>query len=160
MNKIVLSCSKINNTCFPCDIDDKSYESLTQFVHNITQKSFCPFSAYLTSQIRHTVIYLCTFAQDGCNAELVFNIFTNFNDIHYFTFNMQESVLVQHNHLLDNHLVQAHRKCCSETQCDQIRFQTQLGVPPGRIRSNLDIECGSNLFYNMRRPTIEEGRNF
>ena len=159
MNQILLSCSKINNTCFPCDIDGVLYESLTHFVHDISRNCYCPFSAFLTSQNRRTVIYSCTFAQDGCNAKLIFNIFTNFNDVHYYTFNLQDSVLVHNNHLLDNHFVQAHRNCCSESQCDQIRFQTQLGVPPGRIRSNLDIQCGSNLFYNIRRPTIEESRS-
>lgn len=44
----------------------------------------------------------------------------------------------------------------SQTTIDQIRFQTQLGVLPGRIRSNLDVEIGSTLFYDIRRSVIQE----
>ena len=40
MNQIVLACSKIDNTCFPCEIDDKSFESLTQFVHQRIYNAF------------------------------------------------------------------------------------------------------------------------
>ena len=44
----------------------------------------------------------------------------------------------------------------SQTTINQISFQTQLGVLTGRIRSNLDVEIGSTLFYNIRRSVIHE----
>lgn len=34
-----------------------------------------------------------------------------------------------------------------------------LGFLPGKIGSKLIITCGSNLFYNMSRPTIQESNN-
>ncbi|KAK8884777.1 hypothetical protein M9Y10_043897 [Tritrichomonas musculus] len=53
----------------------------------------------------------------------------------------------------------AHRNCYSDSDCNQVRFQTQLGVLPGKIRTNLNIPCRSNIFNSMRRPTLHESNN-
>ena len=156
MNEIVTSCLKIQNTRFPCQINDVNYNSLTDFVHQITRNAHLPFSAYRTENYKRTFVYACTFAQYGCSSKLVFTQFTDYFENHYFTFELQFCCLQHNNHPLNTHFVEAHRNCLPQTTIDQIRFQTQLGVLPGRIRSNLDVEIGSTLFYDIRRSVIHE----
>lgn len=155
MEKLVEECLKINNTRFPVVINDLSYNSLTDFVHKVSHKYLIPFAAQNTEKYRKTFIYTCTFNTYGCQSKLVFSKFTDFNDNEYFSFSLQDSVLIHYNHPLDKHFVEAHRNCYSNETCNQIKFQSELGVLPGRIRTNLGIECGSNLFYDIRRQVIQ-----
>lgn len=48
MNQIIISCIKIQNTEFPCIIDDVQYESLTDYIHRMSRKSSMPYSARTT----------------------------------------------------------------------------------------------------------------
>lgn len=59
----------------------------------------------------------------------------------------------------DFHFVQCHHNCISFDVCQEIVYQTELGVLPCRIRSNLNIQCGSIIFYDIRRPAIEEEKH-
>lgn len=156
MNDIVIMCSKIQNTRFPCTIDGESYETLTDFIHQISRKSYFPFSTNKSIKEKRDMVYHCTFFSTGCQARLVFNHCTNFLSESYYTFSLQESILQHDNHPLSKHYVEAHRNCYSDCKIKEIKFQTELGVLPGRIRSNLDVECGSNIYYNIRRPILHE----
>lgn len=49
---------------------------------------------------------------------------------------------------LNPRFIEAHRNCYSQ--------KTAIGVLYGRIRSNLDVECSSQIFYNIRRLVINE----
>lgn len=159
MDQIIVSCSKIERTTFPTNIDGSEYTSLTGYVHEITHNANLPFSAQLTDLTdRKSLVYRCTFYNTGCQAKLVFTHSTDFFNNDYFTFDIQNSCFHHINHPLNHHFVQCHRNCYSQTVCQNINFQAQLGVPPGRIRSNLNIECGSNIFYDIRRKTIENER--
>ena len=108
---------------------------------------------------RKFLVYSCTFSQTGCPAKLLFIRSENFLGTNFFTFDSQNSIIKHCFHPNDVHFVQCHRKCISSEVCQEIVHQTKLGVPPGRIRSNLDIQCGSNVFYDIRRTAIEEERN-
>ena len=158
MNDIIQACSKINRTQFPSSIDGVEYKSLTDYVHKITRKFFSPFSAKYTEKTKKNYIYECTFSKNGCFSKLVFSHFIDFYENQYFTFNTQDCNFQHCNHPLNEHFVESHRNCCSDEIVEQVKFQTKLGVLPGRIRSNLDIEVGSNHFYEMRRPILEEER--
>ena len=70
-NQIINSCSKIQNTQFPAEIDGVKYESLTNYVHLISRQAFLPFSAHETSKDRASVTYECTFSLKGCPAKLI-----------------------------------------------------------------------------------------
>lgn len=158
MNDIIQACSKINRTQFPSSIDGVEYKSLTDYVHKITRKFFSPFSAKYTEKTKKNYIYEYTFSKNGCFSKLVFSHFIDFYENQYFTFNTQDCNFQHCNHPLNEHFVESHRNCCSDEIVEQVKFQTKLGVLPGRIRSNFDIEVGSNHFYEMRRPILEEER--
>ena len=158
MENLVEECLKIKMTQFPCDIDDVHYESLTDFVHKVSRNCHSPFSSLCTESYRKTFIYQCSFAANGCQSKLFFTKTTDFLENKYFSFNLQESILAHYNHPLNQHFVEAHRNCYSEEVCDQIRFQSELGVLPGRIRTNLNLECGSNLLYDIRRQVLQEDK--
>lgn len=157
--KIVILCSKIEDTHFPTEIDGITYKSLTEFVHLISHQFSLPFSAGETSQNRLTITYNCSFSSSGCKARLVFNQIQKFDSEHYFSFNSDSSEFIHSNHPVDRRFIQAHRNCLSESQVNDIQFQTQLGVLPGRIRTNVEAECGSNIFYNIRRKVIHAQKN-
>lgn len=159
MNDIIVSCSKIQNTVFPCTIDGVSYETLTEYVHQITRNSYFPFSANKSINEQRNIVYHCTFSSMGCQAQLAFCHSTNFKSESYYSFNLQKSVLSHNNHSLSKHFVEAHRNCYSDCKIKDIQFQTELGVLPGRIRSNLGIECGSDVYFNIRRPVLNEQKN-
>lgn len=157
MNEIIIICSKIQNTRFPCLIDDVKYDSLTDFVHQITRNARMPFSANLTDLTdRKSLIYTCTFARCGCPSKLVFTHTLDFYENEIFNFDIQNSNLQHINHPLNNHFVECHRNCNTQSICDEIRHQTHLGVLPGRIRTNLDIQSGSQIYYNIRRSIVQE----
>ena len=157
--KIVILCSKIQDTQFPTEIDGVTYESLTYFVHQISHQFRLPFSAGETSQNRLTVIYKCSFSSTGCKARLVFNQIQKFNSEYYYSFDPDRSEFTHSNHPVKQHFIEAHRNCLSDSQINDVRFQAQLGVLPGRIRSNLEIECGSDIFYNIRRGVLRNQKN-
>ena len=153
MNEITEMCCKIQKNRFPCIIGEVTYDSLTSFVHQISTNAL-PFSARYTDCRQSKCIYTCTF--QSCSAKLVFKHDKDFYDNDYYTFDLQSSFLQHSNHLLNPRFIEAHRNCYSQKTCDEIRYQTAIGVLPGRIRSNLDVECSSQIFYNIRRPVINE----
>ena len=61
MDKLVGLCTKIQNTEFPCTIDDVQYESLTEFIHQVSHQSFIPYSTRTTVQNRARIIFHCIF---------------------------------------------------------------------------------------------------
>ena len=160
MEQIIVTCSKICKTIFPCTIDNAEYGSLTDFVHKVTRNAEMPFSASLSNlDYRKTLIYTCTFSLSGCHAQLAFTHSTDFYNNHLFTFDIQNCIFQHTNHFLNHHFVQCHRNCYPSEVCQEIINQSRLGVPPGRIRSNLNIECGSNIFYDIRREAINDQRH-
>lgn len=82
-----------------------------------------------------------------------------FNSDDFYSFNLQESILKHSYHLLDRLFIQTDRNCYSDDTIKDTKFQVQLGVLPGNIRSNLNIECGSNNICNIRRLVLQEQRN-
>ena len=148
-NQIINSCSKIQNTQFPAEIDGVKYESLTNYVHQISRQAFLPFSAHETSKDRASVIYGCTFSSVGYPAKLVFRQSQSFNSDFYYSFDLQNSNLTH-----SQHFIEAHRNCLTDMQIQDIRFQTELGVLPGRIRTNVNVDTGSDIYYNIRRPIL------
>ncbi|KAK8867197.1 hypothetical protein M9Y10_010174 [Tritrichomonas musculus] len=90
-NQIIISCSKIQNTKFPAEINGIEYESLTNYVHQISHSAFLPFSAHETSKDRASVTYGCTFSSIGCTAKLVFKQSQSFNSDFYYSFDLQNS---------------------------------------------------------------------
>ena len=153
-NQIIISCSKIQNTKFPAEINGIEYESLTNYVHQISHQAFLPFSAHETSKDRASVTYGCTFSSIGCTAKLVFKQSQSFNSDFYYSFDLQNSILTHSQHLLDRRFIEAHRNCLTSKQIQDIRFQTELGVLPGRIRTNVNVDTGSDIYYNIRRPIL------
>lgn len=153
-NQIIISSSKIQNTKFPAEINGIEYESLTNYVHQISHQAFLPFSAHETSKDRASVTYGCTFSSIGCTAKLVFKQSQSFNSDFYYSFDLQNSILTHSQHLLDRRFIEAHRNCLTSKQIQDIRFQTELGVLPGRIRTNVNVDTGSDIYYNIRRPIL------
>ena len=82
-----------------------------------------------------------------------------FNSDDFYSFNLQESILKHSYHLLDRLFIQTGRNCYSDDTIRDTKFQVQLGVLQGSIRSNLNIECYSNIIYNIRRLILQEQRN-
>ena len=80
-----------------------------------------------------------------------FNQIQKFNSEYYYSFNSDSSEFNHSNHPVDKRFIQAHRNCLSESQINDIQSQTQLGALSGRIRTNVQAECGSDIFYNIRR---------
>ena len=158
-NQIIISCSKIQNIHFPAEIDGVPFESLTKYVHHITRQLFLRFSADETSKERSSMVFWCTFSSVGCTAKLVSSKFQTFTSDVYYSFNLQCSNLNHSNHQLDRHFIEAHRNCLSNQQIQDIRYQTGLGFIPGRIRTNLNVECGSDIYYNIRRPILRNLNN-
>ena len=113
--KIVILCSKIQDSHFPKEIDDITYQSLTEFVHQISHQFSLPFSAEETSQNRFTIVYNCSFSSFGCKARLVFNQIQKFNSENYYSFNSNSSEFIHSNHPVDKRFIQAHRNCLSES---------------------------------------------
>ena len=160
MEQIIVAYSKISKTIFPCTIDSVEYGSLTDFVTKVTRNAEMPFSASLSNlDHRKTLVYTCTFSSSGCQAQLALTHSTDFYNNHLFTFDIQNCIFQHTNHLLNHHFVQCHRNCYHSEVCQEIIHQTILGVPPGRIRSNLNIESGSNIFYDIRREAINDQRH-
>ena len=147
-----------NNTQFTCVIDGNNFKSLTDFVHKMSRDARCPFSAEKTQKYRKTYTYKCTFSQNGCFAKLAFTRFEDFFKNSFFSFDTQESFFHHCNHPVIQRFAEAHRNCVNQETIEQIQFQTKLGVLPGRIRTNLDLECGSDKFYEIRRPILKEDR--
>ena len=107
MEQIIVVCSKISKTIFPCTIDSVEYGSLTDFVHKVTRNAEMPFSASLSNlDHRKTLVYTCTFSSSGCQAQLAFTHSTDFYNNHLFTFDIQNCIFQHTNHLLNHHFVQ------------------------------------------------------
>ena len=119
-----------------------------------------PYSAYKIDLERRYLKYRCTFHKnnqgDGCNACLVFRT-DLINMQKAYSFVLEKSILT-HNHPLTPNFVFSHRNCIPLEIQDKIREQQEIGVLPGRIRSNLNIIVNKNIFYNIRRPIICKDR--
>ena len=90
---------------------------------------------------------------------MVFNQIQKFNSEYYYSFNSDSSEFNHSNHPVDKRFIQAHRNCLSESQINDIQSQTQLGALSGRIRTNVQAECGSDIFYNIRRKVLHNQKN-
>ena len=78
----------------------------------------------------------------------------SFNSDFYYSFDFQSSNPTHSQHLLDRHFIEAHRNCFTNMQIQDIRFQTELGVLPGRIRTNVNVDTGNDIYCNIRRPIL------
>lgn len=105
------------------------------------------------------MVYNFSFSSSGCKARLVFNQIQKFNSENYYSFNSDNRVFIHSNHPVDKHFIQAHCNCLLDSQINDIRFQTQLGVLTCRIRTNVQAECGSDIFYNIRRKVLHVQKN-
>ena len=68
----------------------------------------------------------------------------------------ERSNIMDHNHFNNVHYVSAHRRIFNDETKDEIVKQTLLGVPVGRIRSNLGLDCGSGILYEARREALHD----
>ncbi|KAK8878053.1 hypothetical protein M9Y10_004816 [Tritrichomonas musculus] len=118
MNDIILYSAKINNTKFPCIIDEIKYETLTQYVNQTSRKAECPFSAEKTEKYRKSYVYTCTFSLNGCKARLVFTLYDDFYKNNYFTFNMKENEFRHCNHPVISRFTEAHRNCIDKSKIE------------------------------------------
>ena len=156
MEKLISAMQNINITVFPY----LNFNSLTQYVTSISRELLIPYSAYKTDLERRYLKYRCPFHKnnqgDGCNACLVFRT-DLINMQKAYSFVLEKSILT-HNHPLTPNFVFSHRNCIPLEIQDKIREQQEIGVLPGRIRSNLNIIVNKNIFYNIRHPIICKDR--
>ena len=140
------------------DIAFTNYKDLTKYVTSISKQHFLPFSSFLTGKTRKTQIFLCHFggrtydensSKTDCQSYIKFrkDIAGNWT---IFEANWY------HNHRIDRPFVESHCNCCSKDTIDKIKQYQSMFVPPGEIRSSLNLTMDSNHFYNIRREVIKE----
>ena len=155
MNKIIEKCLMINQTSFPI----QEFESITDFVSKITKEFGMPFSAYQTNEKNRNYVFKCTFNgrrsnKFNCPASLIFTK-SVIDQKTYFTFNSIDSK-IYHNYPEVIDYYNAHRNMLDNSKQDDLLNQYKLGVPPGIIRTNLNITTNSKIFYNIRRDLINQ----
>lgn len=155
MNNIIDKCMEIYQITFPYN----QYNTITDFVTNITKELGMPFSAYQTNEKNKNYVFKCTFNgrrsdKHNCPACLVFTK-DSIDKNSSFTFNYIDSI-TYHNHSEAIDFYNAHRNMLDESQKIELKNQCKLGVPPGIIRSNLSISTNSNIFYNIRRDVLKQ----
>lgn len=141
---------------FPGHVNSKYYQDLHAYVHQVSREMHQPLWIESNNQTQARFRYYCTFKKCGCNVEHCFIKNITYNDTTSYTYVREQSILAHTNHPITNEFVEAHRNCYSTETIQEIRHQTDLGVPPGKIRSNCNVICGSDIFYNIRRPVIKE----
>ena len=154
MERLIPQLRMISDTMFPF----LRYRNLSEYVYYVSRDCSIPFSAHLTDSNRKYLRYRCSFHEsEKCQSFLIFrkDIFGN---ITTYTFIESISNLV-HNHSINPIFANAHRNCIPIDVQLKIQEQQQIGVFPGRIRSNLGVTTNSNIFYNIRRPIIAKQRS-
>ena len=146
MNKIIEKYLMINQTSFQI----LEFESITDFVSKITKEFGTPFSAYQTNEKNRNYVFKCTFNgrrsnRFNCPASLIFTK-SVIDQKTYFTFNSIDSK-IYHNHPEVIDYYNAHRNMLDNSKQDDLLNQYKLGVPPGIIRTNLNITTNSNIIY-------------
>lgn len=124
-------------------------------VKQISCSYHLPYSAQDTGKNRRIQKYVCCYggkvrgktSKTGCKANFKYYQ----NDDGSFT---AHSANLIHNHPLFEEFIDAHRSCCSEAQIKEINQMQQYGVPPGQIRTYLNVNVNKQIFYNIRRDTI------
>ena len=124
-------------------------------VKQISCSYHLPYSAQDTGKNRRIQKYVCCYggkvrgktSKTGCKANFKYYQ----NDDGSFT---AYSANLIHNHPLFEEFIDAHRSCCSEAQVKEINQMQQYGVPPGQIRTHLNVNVNKQIFYNLRRDTI------
>lgn len=165
MEDILQELNGFNNVSFPF----QNFKSITEYVSVITKKYKIPYSAYKTDGNRKTFIYICSFGGESrsnirfpvktnCESILVFIKNIRFDGTSIFNFDFNKSI-IRHNHSLEPEFIEAHRNCLDIQTIHNIKQQEAMGILPGRIRSNLNININSNIFYNLRRNEIEQSKN-
>ena len=159
MKDLASKCKLIHKTVFPCTILSKDYSNLTEFVTTLCKNYNIPYSAIKSQDDnRSSFIFYCTFKNKfNCKSILVFKRSTTFDSKVQYTFDRSTSILL-HSHTLNVHFIKAHRNTATPEQIIAIQEQTRLGVDPGRIRANVDFDGSSNIFYEIRRKILSDGK--
>ena len=127
---------KIRHTVFPCEIDGMPYQNIQDYVNEITIPRNCRYTLQRSlNEKRHFVKFHCTFRT--CDAQIVFTRKEKFYNTDEYTFNATYTDISDHTHSSTPRFFMAHRNTLIDEMYDKVRFQTRLGVLPGRIRSNL-----------------------
>ena len=81
MDQIIVSCSKVERTTFPTNINGSEYTSLTGYVHEITHNANLPFSAQIKNRLFIDVLFIIQVAkQNWCL--LILQIFSIMITLH------------------------------------------------------------------------------
>lgn len=134
----------------------QSHAELTRYVHDVSRKYSVPLSTHLSGISRTYQVYKCRYggrvygmstAKTDCPCYLKYQRNTDN------TFSLIEANWL-HNHSTDRLYTESHCNCTSDELKEEIWNQQKLNIPPGSIRSNLDIVTTPDIFYNMRRNVI------
>ena len=135
---------------------ESKYHTLTEFISDISRHYKCPMFADKTGPSRVTQIYRCRYggrqrvksSKTKCQCCVKFirapDGSFSFNDADW-----------NHNHPTSIDFFDAHFNSLTKDEIEEVNFQQQLNVPSGQIRSNLGTSLNKDIFYNVRRKTIQ-----
>ena len=140
--------------------ENSEYHSLTEYVNQTSKKLNCPMSAFKTGNERTNQVYKCRFGgiKRGRSVKKDCPCCVKFRREKNGSYSFYEGNWI-HNHSVKKKVFDAHFSLVTKEVVREANRQQMLKVPPAQIRTNCSINSNSDIFYEMRRKTIHNGKS-
>lgn len=140
--------------------ETSEYHSLTEYVNQTSKKFNCPMSAFKTGHERSNQVYKCRFGgiKRGRSVKKDCPCCVKFRREKNGSYSFYEGNWT-HNHSVKKKVFDAHFSLVTNEVVREANRQQMLKVPPAQIRTNCSINSNSDIFYEMRRKTIHNGKS-